>query len=102
MPRSAGRRGMGIGVGGRLAMGATVVQRELLRRAGSRLMDWEAVRLIARRRLGPAGVSLSAAERASAEAFYRETLLRIEPEGAAAIGGGLPRGLAAPAVVARP
>src|SRR3990172_5249672 len=101
MPRSAGRLGMGIVVGGLLAMGATVVQRELLRRAGSRLIDWEAVRLIARRRLGPAGVSLSAAERASAEAFYRETLLRIEPEVAAAIGADLPRALETPAVVDR-
>src|SRR3972149_3819994 len=101
MPRSAGRLGMGIVVGGLLAMGATVVQRELLRRAGSRLMDWEAVRLIARRRRGPAAVPLSAAERASAEAFYRETLLRIEPEVAAAIGAELPRALEAPAVGGR-
>ncbi len=92
---------MGIVVGGLLAMGATVAQRELMRRAGSRLIDWEAVRLIARRRLGPAGVPLSAAERASAETFYRETLLRIEPEVAAAIGADLPRALETPAVVDR-
>ena len=46
---------MGIVVGGLLAMGATAVQRELLRRAGTRLIDWEAVRRIARRRLGAEG-----------------------------------------------
>jgi len=92
---------MGIVVGGLLAMGATVAQRELMRRAGSRLIDWEAVRLIARRRLGPAGVPLSAADRTAAEAFYRETLLRIEPEVAAAIGADLPRALETPAVVDR-
>src|SRR4029450_2157189 len=55
MARSAGRIGMGIVVGGLLAMGATVVQRELLRRAGTRLIDWEGVRQIARRRRGPRG-----------------------------------------------
>ena len=43
---------MGIVVGGLLAMGATVAQREIMRRAGTRLIDWEAVRAIARRRLG--------------------------------------------------
>ncbi|MEO7334147.1 MAG: zinc-dependent metalloprotease [Gemmatimonadales bacterium] len=101
MPRSAGRLGMGIVVGGLLAMGATVVQRELMRRAGSRLIDWEAVRQIARRRLGAAGVPISPEDRAAAEAFYRETLLRIEPEVAAAIGADLPRALETPAVVDR-
>lgn len=92
---------MGIVLGGLLAMGATVAQRELMRRAGSRLIDWEAVRLIARRRLGAAGVPLSDADRAAADAFYRETLLRIEPEVAAAIGAALPRALETPAVVDR-
>jgi coenzyme F420 biosynthesis associated uncharacterized protein len=92
---------MGIVVGGLLAMGATVVQRELLRRAGSRLIDWEAVRQIARRRLGAADPTLSAEQRAAADAFYRQTLLRIEPEVAAAIGAELPRALETPAVVDR-
>jgi hypothetical protein len=41
---------MGVVVGGLLAMGATIAQRELIRRAGTRLIDWEAVRQIARRR----------------------------------------------------
>ena len=92
---------MGIVVGGLLAVGATAVQRELLRRAGTRLIDWESVRRIARRRLGPAGAGLSDADRASAEAFYRAELLRIEPVVAEAIGAELPRALETPAVVDR-
>jgi coenzyme F420 biosynthesis associated uncharacterized protein len=92
---------MGIVVGGLLAMGATVVQRELLRRAGTRLIDWEAVRQIARRRLRAAGAGLTAAERSAAETFYRAELLRIEPIVAEAIGAELPRALETPAVVDR-
>ena len=92
---------MGIVVGGLLVMGATVVQRELLRRAGRRLIDWEAVRQIARRRVGAAGAGLTAAERSAAEDFYRAELLRIEPIVAEAIGAALPRALETPAVVDR-
>lgn len=92
---------MGIVVGGLLAMGATVVQRELMRHAGTRLIDWEAVRRIARRRLGEAGATLTAAERAAAEAFYRAELLRIEPVVGEAIGAELPRALETPAVIDR-
>ena len=92
---------MGIVVGGLLAMGATVVQRELMRQAGTRLIDWEAVRRIARRRLGATGATLTAEERAAADAFYRAELLRIEPEVAAAIGAELPRALEEPAVIDR-
>ena len=92
---------MGIVVGGLLAVGATAVQRELLRRAGTRLIDWEAVRRIARRRLGPAGAGLSDAERAEGQAFYEAELLRIEPVVAEAIGAELPRALETPAVVDR-
>jgi uncharacterized protein (DUF2342 family) len=101
MARSASRIGMGIVVGGLLAMGATVVQRELLRRAGTRLIDWEAVRQIARRRLGAAGAGLTADERSAADDFYRAELLRIEPIVAEAIGAKLPRALETPAVVDR-
>ncbi|HEY8772550.1 MAG TPA: zinc-dependent metalloprotease [Candidatus Limnocylindria bacterium] len=101
MSRSASRIGMGIVVGGLLAMGATAVQRELLRRAGTRLIDWEGVRRIARRRLGAAGAGLTAADRAAADAFYRAELLRIEPIVAEAIGAQLPRALETPAVVDR-
>jgi coenzyme F420 biosynthesis associated uncharacterized protein len=92
---------MGIVVGGLLAMGATVAQRELMRRAGTRLVDWEAVRQIARRRLGAAGKTLGAAERAAAEAYYREELLRIEPMVADVIGAELPSALETPAVIDR-
>ena len=92
---------MGIVVGGLLAMGATAVQRELLRRAGTRLIDWESVRRIARRRLGPAGAGLSVSDRSAAEAFYRAELLRIEPIVAEAIGAELPQALETPAVIDR-
>jgi coenzyme F420 biosynthesis associated uncharacterized protein len=92
---------MGILVGGLLAMGATVAQRELMRRAGTRLIDWEAVRGIARRRLGSEDGRLSAAERQAAEDFYRAALLRIEPVVAAEIGAELPRALETPAVIDR-
>jgi len=101
MTRSAGRIGLGIVVGGLLAMGATVAQRELVRRAGTRLIDWSAVRDIARRRLGALGAPLAAEDRARAEAFYREALARIEPVVAEEIGAQLPAALEVPAVVDR-
>jgi coenzyme F420 biosynthesis associated uncharacterized protein len=101
MTRSASRLGMGIVVGGLLAMGATVAQREIMRRAGTRLIDWEAVRAIARRRLGRDDTLLGAEVRQKAEAFYRDVLLRIEPVVAAEIGAQLPRALETPAVIDR-
>jgi coenzyme F420 biosynthesis associated uncharacterized protein len=101
MTRNASRLGMGIVVGGLLAMGATVAQREILRRAGTRLIDWEAVRAIARRRLGAHDVALSDEERAAAHAFYQDALLRIEPVVAAEIGAELPRAIETPAVIDR-
>jgi coenzyme F420 biosynthesis associated uncharacterized protein len=101
MTRSAGRLGMGILVGGLLAMGATVAQREIMRRAGTRLVDWEAVRGIARRRLGADDLQLGAEARQAAEEFYRGVLLRIEPVVAAEIGAQLPSALETPAVIDR-
>ncbi len=92
---------MGIVVGGLLAMGATVAQRELLRRAGTRLIDWESVRTIALRRLGSDAATLPGESRAAAEAFYREALLRIEPVVAEEIGAELPAALETPAVIDR-
>jgi coenzyme F420 biosynthesis associated uncharacterized protein len=92
---------MGIVVGGLLAMGATVAQRELMRRAGTRLLDWDAVRGIALRRLGRDAGALPAESRAAAEAFYREALLRIEPVVAEEIGAELPAALETPAVIDR-
>lgn len=101
MTRNASRLGLGIMVGGALAFGATVAQRELLRRAGTRLIDWDAVRAIAMRRLGRDATTLPAESRAAAEAFYRDVLLRIEPVVAEEIGADLPAALETPAVVDR-
>jgi coenzyme F420 biosynthesis associated uncharacterized protein len=101
MARHVARFGAGVIVGGLLAVGATVAQREIMRRAGTQLIDWEQVRLLARRRLGAAATPLTARERAAAERHYRETLLRIEPVVAEAIGSPLPEALETPAVVDR-
>jgi coenzyme F420 biosynthesis associated uncharacterized protein len=101
MTRHTTRVGAGIIVGGLLAFGASVASREIQRRAGTKLIDWEQVRQIAHRRLGEAGAPLSAARRAEAEAFYRATLLRIEPIVAEEIGSELPAALETPAVVDR-
>ena len=79
MARNTGRLASGILVGGLLAVGASIASREIMRRAGTRLIDWEQVREIAHRRLGEAAAPLSARHRSEAEAFYRSTLLRIEP-----------------------
>jgi len=92
---------MGIVVGGLLAMGATVAQREILRRAGTRLIDWRSVRAIALRRLGGAGAPLPVAEREKAGAFYRAVLLHIEPAIQAEVGRPLPEALETPAVIDR-
>ena len=101
MARNTGRLGAGIVVGGLLAFGASVASREIMKRAGTRLIDWDTVREIAHRRLGDAAAPLSAAEREEAEAFYRATLIRIEPTVAEEIGSGLPAALETPAVVDR-
>jgi len=101
MARNTARLGAGIIVGGLLALGASVASREIMRRAGTRLIDWEAVREIAHRRLGDAGAPMPARQRAEAEAFYRSTLLRIEPIVADEIGSELPAALEIPAVVDR-
>ena len=101
MARHTTRLGAGILVGGLLAFGASVASREIMRRAGTRLIDWNAVRDIAHRRLGAAAAPIPAAQRAEAEAFYRATLLRIEPIVAAEIGSELPAALETPAVVDR-
>jgi len=101
MARHTARLGAGILVGGLLAFGASVASREIMRRAGTRLIDWEAVRDIAHRRLGDAAAPMPARQRAAAEAFYRSTLLRIEPIVAEEIGSELPAALETPAVVDR-
>jgi coenzyme F420 biosynthesis associated uncharacterized protein len=101
MGRHTARLGAGILVGGLLAFGASVASREIMRRAGTRLIDWETVRDIAHRRLGDAAAPIPPAQRAEAEAFYRATLLRIEPIVAEEIGSRLPEALETPAVVDR-
>jgi coenzyme F420 biosynthesis associated uncharacterized protein len=101
MARHPGRFAGGVLVGGLLALGASVASREIMRRAGTRLLDWAAVREIAHRRLGEAAAPLAAAQREEAEAFYRATLLRIEPIVAEEIGSPLPEALETPAVVDR-
>ncbi|MGI8998158.1 MAG: zinc-dependent metalloprotease [Candidatus Limnocylindria bacterium] len=101
MSRHTTRLGAGILVGSLLAFGASVASREIVRRAGSRLIDWEAVREIAHRRLGEAATPIPPAHRAEAEAFYRATLLRIEPIVAEEIGSELPAALETPSVVDR-
>ncbi|MEP7081929.1 MAG: zinc-dependent metalloprotease [Chloroflexota bacterium] len=101
MARHTGRLGAGFVVGGLLALGASVASREIMKRSGTRLIDWETVRDIAHRRLGDAAAPIPAAQRAEAEAFYRATLLRIEPTVAEEIGSELPEALETPAVVDR-
>ncbi|MCC6617862.1 MAG: hypothetical protein IT341_02350, partial [Chloroflexi bacterium] len=73
MARHSTQLAAGIAVGGLLALGASVASREIVRRAGTRLIDWDSVREIAHRRLGEAGAPIPAAQRAEAEAFYRAT-----------------------------
>ena len=92
---------MGLIVGTAVAAGATVLQREIIRRAGPQLIDWDTVREVARRRLGASGAPIPARDRRRAEDFYRETLLRIEPVVAEEIGASLPEALEVPAVVDR-
>ena len=101
MARNNARLGAGIVVGGLLALGASVASREIMRRAGTRLIDWASVREIAHRRLGDAAVPIPHGQREEAEAFYRSTLLRIEPIVAEEIGSDLPAALETPAVVDR-
>lgn len=101
MARNSSRLGAGMVIGGLLALGASVASREIMRRAGTRLIDWESVREIAHRRLGDAAAPIPAAQRAEAEAFYRSTLLRIEPIVAEEIGSDLPAALETPVVVDR-
>ena len=101
MANHTARLSAGIVVGGLLALGASVASREIMRRAGTTLIDWEAVREIAHRRLGSAAAPMPALQRSEAEKFYRATLLKIEPIVAEEIGSQLPEALEIPAVVDR-
>ena len=102
MARHTARLSAGIVVGGLLALGASVASREIMRRAGTRLIDWEAVREIAHRRLGSAAAPMPG--RASAPRRRRSTgppCCSIEPIVAEEIGSQLPEALETPAVVDR-
>ncbi|HEY6609496.1 MAG TPA: zinc-dependent metalloprotease [Candidatus Limnocylindria bacterium] len=101
MARNSAQLTAGIVVGGLIAVGASFASREIMRRAGTRLIDWDAVRQIAHQRLGAAAAPIPDGQRAEAEAFYRATLLRIEPIVAEEIGSQLPAALETPAVVDR-
>lgn len=101
MSRNPVQLAAGIAVGGLLAIGAGVASRHIMRRVGPELIDWDAVREIAHRRLGPAAAPIPPAARAEAEDFYRATLLRIEPIVAEEIGAALPAALETPAVIDR-
>lgn len=92
---------MGLIVGTAVAAGATVLQREIVRRSGAHLIDWDAVRDIARRRLGASADPIPAEQRRRAEDFYRAALLKIEPIVAEEIGAALPEAIEVPAVVDR-
>ncbi len=101
MARNSAQLTAGIVVGGLLAVGASIASREIMRRAGTRLIDWDDVRAFARQRLGSAAAPIPERQRAEAEEFYRATLLRIEPIVAEEIGSQLPAALETPAVVDR-
>jgi coenzyme F420 biosynthesis associated uncharacterized protein len=101
MARNSAQLTAGIVVGGLIAVGASIASREIMRRAGTRLIDWDAVRQIAHQRLGASAAPIPDSQRAEAEAFYRATLLRIEPIVAEEIGSQLPAALETPAVVDR-
>ncbi len=78
-----------------------VAGRRLERRAGSHLLDWPAIRSIARRRVGERSGRLSAAERLRADAFYASAAERVAPLVAAEIGTQLPQPLEPPAAIDR-
>lgn len=102
MTRSTSRLTAGILVGGLLAAGAAVAQREIARRARGPLIDWPEVRSLARSRLRASGATpLTAAERAAAEAAYARAVTVIEPRVAAEIGSVLPEALETPSAVDR-
>ena len=92
---------MGIVVGTLLTATVAVAGRRLERRAGSHLLDWPAIRSIARRRVGDRSGRLSALDRLAAEAFYASAAERVAPLVADEIGAELPQPLEPPAVIDR-
>ena len=91
----------GIVVGGLMAAGAAIAQRQIQRRAGAQLLDWEVIRHLARRRLGRQAVPLSPLERGTAEAAYARILEGVTPLVASEVGARLASPLAAPLAIDR-
>lgn len=101
MTRSTSRLTAGIVVGGLVMATVAVAGRHLERRAGNHLLDWEAIRQIAQRRVGTRTGRLSPADQAVSEAFYARAADQVAPLIAAEIGAILPRPLEPPAVIDR-
>lgn len=101
MTRSTAHLTAGIVVGGLLTVTVAVAGRHLERRAGTSLLDWAAIRSIARRRIAPRPGRLSSAERRAAEAFYAAAADRVAPLVAQAIGTELTEPLQPPTVIDR-
>lgn len=101
MARPPSRLTIGIVVGTLLMATVAVAGRRLERRAGSHLLDWPAIRAIARRRVGDRAGRLSMAERLAAESFYASAAERVAPLVAAEIGAHLPQLPERPAVIDR-
>jgi coenzyme F420 biosynthesis associated uncharacterized protein len=99
--RSTAHLTAGIVVGGLLTVTVAVAGRHLERRAGTSLLDWAAIRSIARRRIAPRPGRLSSAERRAAEAFYAAAADRVAPLVAQAIGTELTEPLQPPTVIDR-
>ncbi|MEX1277916.1 MAG: zinc-dependent metalloprotease, partial [Chloroflexota bacterium] len=101
MRRNTSRLTAGIILGSLLTVTVAVAGRRLERRAGSHLLDWGAIRSIARQRVGARTGSLSTRERLAAEAFYAAAAERVAPLVAVEIGAQLEHTLEPPAVIDR-
>jgi coenzyme F420 biosynthesis associated uncharacterized protein len=99
--RNTSRLTAGIVLGSLLTVTVAVAGRRLERRAGSHLLDWAAIRSIARRRIGAQTGSLSTRERLAAEAFYAAAAEQVAPLVSAEIGAQLDHPLEPPAVIDR-
>jgi coenzyme F420 biosynthesis associated uncharacterized protein len=99
--RSTSRLTAGIVVGSLIAATIAVAGRRLERRAGTHLLDWPTIRVIARRRIGRRSGRLSAADQRRAETFYALAAEEVAPLVAAEIGAAPAEPFDAPAVIDR-
>jgi coenzyme F420 biosynthesis associated uncharacterized protein len=99
--RSTSRLTAGIVVGSLVAATIAVAGRRLERRAGTHLLDWPTIRVIARRRIGRRSGRLAAADQRRAEAFYALAAEEVAPLVAAEIGAAPAEPFDAPAVIDR-